>query len=280
MNTLEKYACVITAALASAFVGCSSSNSSSSTSGGNAISSPPCQNCLDANCSAQGAACTSSACQTFATCSNPCTNQSCIQSCLAAAHQDPQAQAMVTCFNTSCSSCLTAPTGTSSSSGGSGGSSGASNACPAAAGDQPCDTCLKQQCCSQITACNADSTCVQTAQTCSNSCNDNSCLTSCAQQSGDGPAIALAACAAGPCANCGSAGSSSGASSSGGASSGGSGGGTCNVPPGCLDICAANVQDCVGVAGMTFEHDCPNGPPAGYSCTPTPGIGGVYCCNK
>jgi hypothetical protein len=159
-------------------------------------------------------------------------------------------------------------------------------ACPAAATDQPCDTCLKQHCCPQITACDGDQTCVSTAQQCSASCTDLTCLTSCAQQSGDTAAINLAACDKSACSTCGNAGGSSGGSSGGSGS--GSGGGSCTgspttgsaQPQGCLAV-PAGLTDCACITGQTNEHDCENGPPAGYNCTSILGAtSGLYCCDR
>ncbi len=267
MVRLMQFAASALVVVTLAALGCSSSNSSSG-GGGNPISSAGCKTCLNTNCSNEAAACgTSTACQAFGTCADPCTNQACIQGCLQK-NSDPSASALTTCFNTSCTSCLTAPAPS-----GTAGTGGNPAACPAAAGDAPCDTCLKQHCCPQINTCNADATCVSVAQQCDGSCTDSACLVSCAQQNGNASATALATCANTSCSTCASGGSGSGSSS------GSSGGGT--EPPGCLQSAPPAGTCPTGVA-----HDCPNGSPAGLTCTPapsgTPGVpgpSGVYCCN-
>jgi hypothetical protein len=41
------------------------------------------------------------------------------------------------------------------------------------------------------------------------------------------------------------------------------------------------MTDCACIAGQPNEHDCENGPPAGYNCTNILGAtSGLYCCDR
>jgi hypothetical protein len=54
--------------------------------------------------------------------------------------------------------------------------------CPVVASDNACDQCVKQQCCPQVTACQADSACVA-ANNCAGACTTQTCVDDCTQQS-------------------------------------------------------------------------------------------------
>jgi hypothetical protein len=154
-----------------------------------------CHVCLEDQCPAQQGSCTTPACEAFESCAVACPGVDCVESCLQHG-ADPAASDLATCFGNSCSTCFTAtptPTPTTDAGGG---------ACPAALGDTTCGTCLKQACCSRLSACLADSTCAATAQACA-ACNTAACLATCAQGSGDLNAIGLAACANASCGGCG-----------------------------------------------------------------------------
>lgn len=69
-----------------------------------------------------------------------------------------------------------------------GGDDGTGDICAAGADDNTCDTCQKQKCCAELTACSDDADCNGLA-TCAAACADDTCVQTCLDTYPDGFAI-------------------------------------------------------------------------------------------
>lgn len=105
---------------------------------------PGCYECAQSTCCDQLAACDTDACAERYSCEAACADATCVGQCAANAPDEGAASEVVTCM-TACSDVCTPPT----------------KICDTmlTMGTPECDTCLGDNCCAEINACLADSTC-------------------------------------------------------------------------------------------------------------------------